>query len=379
MSVYKQLHQMYKEVRNLWQKEYPSFIFDIKPQEIDFIPIFVYHRVDPVEFEADLSFLEHNGYRTVTGDDYTSWLSGDKHSWRRCVLLTFDDGMSSVFFSGLPLLRKYSMHAMVFLISGYIPEPIKESVASCRDTLWNPLLTWNEIRQMHDSGCFSFGSHTSYHHPTFSSNKVFDFGNPRLQSMLFDIPIEKGKEPNVLKGGEAHFWGTPIYDHTHFMQATCLYSNESATNACLDYVRSNGTVWFFDRCGWRRELKQVVRRYQSKGKMLGRKEITALVSEDLRNSKASIEQHLGVEISQLCYPCGAGSGLSVTLSKEAGYKTNFWQTLPTRNRNYPGSDPYRLVRLKKDFLRRLPGKGRRSLADIYFQKVKRRIEGNPYY
>ncbi len=379
MSFYKQLRQISKEVRNLYRGEYPSFIFSSLPRDIDFIPIFVYHSVDPIGFDADLAFLRSNDYRTVTGGEYLAWLAGEKGPWKRCVLLTFDDGMSSVFVHGLPLLKKYGMHAMVFLVTGYIPESVEGEKSSCRDNLWNPLLNWNEIRHMQASGCFSFGSHTCFHHATFTSDDIIDFVNPKSNSMLFDIPVEKGNETNILRDGETRLWGAPIYRYKHFMQAKRIYSNETASNACTDHVQRNGGIAFFDRSSWRSELKELEIRFRSGSRMLGEVKISDMILADLRTSRETIEQQLGCEILQLCYPAGAGSDLSVRLSKEAGYRTNMWQTLPGHNKNYHGSDPFYLVRLKNDFLRRLPGTGRRSLVGIYMHKAKRRIEGKPYF
>ncbi len=357
MSIYTQVCQMSKEVRNVFWGEYPSFVFGSNLREVDFIPIFVYHRIDPVEFESDLSFLQTNGYRTVTGEEYIRWMSGERGLWKRCVFLTFDDGMSSVYLHGLPLLKKYSMHAMVFLVAGYIPEKVEDDEPDCRDNLWNPLLSWDEIRHMQASGCFSFGSHTCYHHPVFISDNIIDFVNPESDAMLFDIPVEKTTEKEILKKGETMLWGAPIYRHNHFMKVKCLYGNEGAANACMEHVQEKGGALFFRRLSWKRELKEVAARYGSWGRMMGPREVSELIAADLRASKAVIEQRLGNEISQLCYPAGAGSALSVMLSKEAGYRTNLWQTLPSNNKNQPGCDPFRLGRLEQDFLRRLPGRG----------------------
>jgi Predicted xylanase/chitin deacetylase len=379
MSVYKQFCQISKEVRNLLRGEYPSFVFSSHPRVIDFIPIFVYHRVDPVEFEADLHFLNDNGYRAVTGEEYLAWLEGKKGSWKRCVLLTFDDGMSSVFIHGLPLLKKYDMHAMVFLVTGYLNDHVSDVESGCRDNLWNPLLSWEEIRCMKDSECFSFGSHTCFHHPAFTSDDIIDFVNPESNSMLFDIPVDKGIETKILRNGETRLWGAPIYRHKHFMQTKRIYSNEVAGNACMDHVQKNGGASFFNNPSWRSELKDVESRYHNGSTLLAEEEISDMILTDLRTSRETIEQRLECEISQLCYPAGAGSDLSVRLSKKAGYRTNMWQTLPGHNKNYPGCDPYYLVRLKNDFLRRLPGTGRRSLVDIYLHKAKRRMEGKPYF
>jgi hypothetical protein len=53
--------------------------------------------------------------------------------------------------------------------------------------------------------------------------------------------------------------------------------------------------------------------------------------------------------------------------------------LPDRRSNRPGDDPYRCARLKGDYLRRLPGHGRDTLAGIMARKISRRVLSKPVY
>lgn len=93
---------------------------------------------------------------------------------------------------------------------------------------------------------------------------------------------------------------------------------------------------------------------------------------DLTESKRILEERLDKPIQHLAYPYGRGSLLSQALSKKAGYLTNFWGPIPWVPYNKIGSDPYRLVRLKDDYILRLPGKDRKSIWDILTIKYKRR-------
>jgi hypothetical protein len=197
--------------------------------------------------------------------------------------------------------------------------------------------------------------------------------------MVIDIPVEKGTETELMENEPARLWGRPIYRHRHFMQADNVYSNEVARKACTDYVQNAGCESFFEQPGWRRELMKVAGRYKSRGRTVGAAETKDLILADLVASKRAIEARIGGDIHHLCYPYGAGDEVSTALSRKAGFKTNIWQTLPYVNKNRVGNDPFRLVRLKKDFLQRMPGDKRRSLADIYLHKAKRRIAGKPYH
>ena len=101
---------------------------------------------------------------------------------------------------------------------------------------------------------------------------------------------------------------------------------------------------------------------------------------DLRRARELIEQRLpGTDVRHLCYPYTIGSKLAVELSRQAGYLSNFWGVLSDRRGNRSGNDPYRCPRLKGDYVFRLPGRGRKSLARIMAAKVRRRLSGAAVY
>jgi len=79
---------------------------------------------------------------------------------RSGIIVTFDDGDRSVYQYAFPILKKYGVRAVVFLIVDYVG----------RDDLWDvtaigrrsPHLSWAEITEMQDWG-IQFGSHTMTH------------------------------------------------------------------------------------------------------------------------------------------------------------------------------------------------------------------------
>jgi hypothetical protein len=93
-----------------------------------------------------------------------------------------------------------------------------------------------------------------------------------------------------------------------------------------------------------------------------------------------IEERLpGHRVRHLCLPYTIGSAQAVRAAREVGYATCFWGVLPDRSSNRPGEDPYRCPRLKADYICRLPGRGRRSLAAVLTHKLRRRVSGLPVY
>ena len=79
--------------------------------------------------------------------------------------------------------------------------------------------------------------------------------------------------------------------------------------------------------------------------------------------------------SQLCLPFTLGSAETVAMARDIGSTALYWGVSDTRRINRPGDDPFTLVRLKNDFILRLPGPQRRSLPAIYLDKTVRRLRG----
>lgn len=75
------------------------------------------------DFENQLKYLKENNYKTLTMEEFRSWMYGEIELPARSVLLTVDDGaMGTGKHNGnklIPLLEKYSMHATLFLITGW--------------------------------------------------------------------------------------------------------------------------------------------------------------------------------------------------------------------------------------------------------------------
>lgn len=77
------------------------------------------------------------------------------------VVLTFDDGMKSVFTHALPVLRDYGASAHIFITTDAINNdrqwPNGHENVPCYD-----MLDWHEIEQLHDAGIY-IESHTQTH------------------------------------------------------------------------------------------------------------------------------------------------------------------------------------------------------------------------
>ena len=105
--------------------------------------------VSTSEFEAQMAWLEENGYKTITASELADALEGKGALPEHPVLITFDDGYIDNYQCAFPILKKHQMKAIIFLISDYI-------------SMYPNYLTWEQLFEMQAAG-IEFGSHTLDH------------------------------------------------------------------------------------------------------------------------------------------------------------------------------------------------------------------------
>lgn len=378
-DIYKKIKKSYAknlpEFLALRHKLYPQFIFEGNPKTLkDEIPVFTLHSVYPDRFEEQLQFLYKNGYQTLIADELYECLTGSKPIPERAVVLTFDDGWKNLHTVVHPLLKKYRLRAVCFLISGLISLKHDDSgVFSLgeRGIDSNTLCSWNDIKDMHSNEVIDFQSHSLFHKLIFISPVIEDFFHSSFDSyaLNMNIPLFRinGKE-NI--SGSTEF-GTPIYKYaSRFSGKNRYFDDENLRNECINYVKLNGGEKFFINNGWRNILLNIVKEYRmeydDQGYVEDEESLRDSLFTDLRESKLIIEKNLpGKTINHFCYPWWEGSDLVVEISKRAGYLTNFWGIISGRRTNKYGDDPYRIARiLSEDFIFRLPGEGRKSFLRL---------------
>ena len=122
------------------------------------LTVFMYHHVKPANenkdafnivpeiFEKQIKYLISKKYTFIGLEDLTT----EKSKIKKPVMITFDDGYIDNYKYVFPILKKYNIKAVIFLIAGNIG---KES----------DLLTWEQVYEMEKSGLVSFSSHGLTH------------------------------------------------------------------------------------------------------------------------------------------------------------------------------------------------------------------------
>jgi len=380
---------------------HPHFVWENTQNELTrHIPVFLFHTVRPDEFEEKLKFLSDNGYTTVSADDAGRIISGEDFVRPRSVMLTFDDGRKSLWSVAFPLLQKYGFKATAFINPGQVsPEycmsprlgdpglndTLNAWIEQC-DTSETPVISWQEARIMQETGVVDMQCHMDTHLRVPVKPVIETFLNPGMIERYyfkFEIPLMPGVPPG--KEGCWNQLGAPVYTSSPGHMDRPMYIEDSALRReCVNYVARHGGGEFFLNRHWKGKLRDIVKQFKknhgSTGKYESAGDMRKRIFDNAARAKEKIESQLqGKPVRHLSFPWGRGCGLAVRLLKEAGYLSAYWRIIPRKPLNRAGDNPFFLVRLKHDFIWRLPGKGRKSLPEIFGYKLARRLAGNIDY
>jgi len=126
------------------------------------VPIFMYHHVSnqpttdtldynltvtTTDFNAQLTWLQQQGYQTITLTELFDALYYGKALPAHPMILTFDDGYEDMYTDALPTLLAHHYRGVFFIITGMIG---------------GRYLTWDQIRVLESYG-MQIGSHTTHH------------------------------------------------------------------------------------------------------------------------------------------------------------------------------------------------------------------------
>ncbi len=156
------------------------------------VPILLYHRFGPrvadsmtvrtKTLAAQLAEIERAGYHVTPLRQLVDHvvLHGPPPP-PRSVVITVDDGHRSVYTELYPIVRRHHIPVTLFIY----PSAISNASYA---------MTWQELRELHDSGLFDIQSHT-YWHPNFAREKR------RLAPKVYAdfVAMQLGKSKQILE------------------------------------------------------------------------------------------------------------------------------------------------------------------------------------
>jgi len=367
-KVKNQLQDLFMFWGGLRRGEYPPFIR--QPVAPVTIPVFTYHTVLADEFDAQLRYLRDNEYRTLNTDAYFQYFQEDHAFCKNAVVLTFDDGTRDFYEIAFPLLQKYGMQAVVFLIPDWMGAA--------------GMLTWEQIREMHQSGLVDFQSHTLSHQRIFISPNVVDFLQPQSVGYFhWNLP--------VVCVGEADVWrkpiapGTPVYQFASRMSEHLRYfPPEKVARACAEFVQQNSGELFFKTKGWRKKMHEfhaeIFSRFEADARYESVTEQADAIRAQLLQGRLKIEQEIpGKSVRHLAFPWNESGQVSRSLLNAAGYLSAYGGMAKLTPQNGSPVERTYINRVSGDFIFALPGQNRLSMQAILASKIKRRLTKGAMY
>jgi len=378
--------------RDLLLRRYPPFVTG-GPLPRGHVPVFVFHSLEPESFERKLRYLADNGYETLSADEYFQVLVQAGKAPDRAVLLTFDDGRGSLWSVGYPLLKRYRMKGVVFLVPGRTPsrpgplpptwDDVREGRVSApelraRETGEGAFLAWEEVEALARSGVFQFESHTLTHARVHTRPEVVGFLTPALREGYdaMDVPLIDA-DGRDLFAAEVPL-GTPLLRSEPRTAEVLRFREEPGfRRACVEAVAQAGGEAFFRRADWRRELWTLVARQPIAGRFEPPSDRARALRRELADSRQTIEARTGRSVVHLCWPWHVSGPTARRIAVEAGYRTAFWGKVPGTTLTPPGGDPQAVARIGEDYLELLPGRGRARLSTVLRRKWSRRLRRRP--
>lgn len=317
--------------------------------------IFSFHDCLPDVFSRYIEVLVSKRYRFLGSDDLLDHRTSGTFS-KKDVVLTFDDGRRNCWSVIFPLLKKYHIKAIFFIIPSRIKES-GETYPNLEDywkgtASWEnlyvshrrqPYLTWKELEIIKSSGLVDIHSHSLKHEVVCVSPRVVDFQHPGV----YEMPVYFDEWYGWRHRSFELCWGAPVYERAWAPLAANVYMPPLAAQTSMeDFVKENGGFLFFKKKEWRQKLFDY---YDARKKTFTvghfKKNENA---EDLRasilESKKIIEDRLKKQCSFFSLPLYQGLERAGSLLAEAGYKGVF--TGP----NIPGEN-----RKKLPLFTRIPG------------------------
>lgn len=359
-----------RSVLRLVRTHYPAFLFGLSGPLAPELA-FCYHEVHREAFEQDLSFLEENGYRTLTTAEFVACTRAGTTAERR-VLLTFDDAGRNFWDVAFPLLRKFGARATVFVPTAWV-EGSGDETAEVATVPPGTFLTWAQLHACADSGLVDVQAHGHRHALVHTSTRLIGFATPRLVARhhMFDWPMRYGAGRNRLGVPPL---GTPIYEGEPLLSASFrVLEDERPARACRDLVSGLGGEAFFRRSDAFTQLRRAYREASGPGSGARRLEgpqFETLVRAEFEESAELLSRHLGRRPEFFAYPWMLGSDLSIRLAAEAGLKAVFGVGFDFRRARRVSGPVAAFGRFKGDWLRFLPGRGRRRLREVVPEKLK---------
>ncbi len=188
------------------------------------VPILMYHNINetylpenanvemtPAEFKEQMEALLNAGYTPITLYDYVDWVNGMETLPEKPVIITFDDGYLNNYTHAFPIIKALNIPITIFIITDRM---------GMSDGVAYPHFTWEQAKEMLDSGLVDIESHTNMHSDLLLADEKTAINELRMSKYL--IQKHLGRTANFL-----------AYPYGNFTDAVKLQAQKAGYMACV--------------------------------------------------------------------------------------------------------------------------------------------------
>ena len=159
------------------------------------IPVLLYHDVQqqyepdravititPERFEEHIVTLLNNGYTPVSFEDIYNASQGNFVMPEKPVVISFDDGYDTNYNYAFPIIKNYGVKTTIFVVVRTVGQVVGG----------NGHFTWEQAREMQQSGLVSIRSHTYSHYDLQTLDEFSVLRELRLSKYLVEKNLGTG-------------------------------------------------------------------------------------------------------------------------------------------------------------------------------------------
>ncbi len=188
-------------------------VFNTYEQAANSIPVLTYHffkddnygniiTVKNTDFYEQMKYLYDNNYYNPTTKELEQYIDGTKTLPKKSVIITIDDGAYSVYKYAYPILKKFNIRAILYIITSYVKD-----YDETKEKSW--FISSKMYEEMKSSPNIYLNSHTSNMHAESANSTIvrIDRGNYN------DVVVDLKESINFLGNSESFCYPFGIYNN----------------------------------------------------------------------------------------------------------------------------------------------------------------------
>lgn len=144
------------------------------------------YAVSSAQFEKHIEWLKKNGYHFINVDQLLQAHAGKARLPAKPVLLTVDDGYESFYQNAYPIIKANKIPAVLAVVGSWL-EPAENQKINFSDEIIprNAMLSWEQLKEMQNSGLVEIASHSYNLHRGILGNPQGN-SEPAAVTRLYD-------------------------------------------------------------------------------------------------------------------------------------------------------------------------------------------------